>query len=275
VKLLVPDPVGVPEIAPVLDVSASPVGKVPEMIDQVYGVAPPVAARVALYVTFCVPLGNEVVVMEGCVIEGAALTVKLSAFVAASELASVTCIVKLLTPLPVGLPEIAPVLGVSASPVGKAPETIDQVYGVAPPVAASVALYAEFCVPLANEVVVIEGGFGVFTLFTVKVAEKLVVFPKVSLAVTISVCGPFASLVVSQLNVYGLVVVLAKRVPSLIKSTADMLALSITEADTVTFVPDTVLPRSGLVKRAVKVGGSGLTYPIPLREVAAQIGVLS
>ena len=129
--------------------------------------------------------------------------------------------------------------------------------------------------PLGNEVVVIEGGFGVFTLFTVKVAEKLVVFPTVSLAVTISVCGPLASLVVSQLNVYGLKVVLAKSVPSLNKSTPDMVALSTTEVDTVTFVPETVLPRSGPVMRAVKVGGSGFTYPIPLREVAAQIGVLS
>ena len=55
--------------------------------------------------------------------------------------------------------------------------------------------------PLGKEVVVIEGGFGVFTLLTVKAAEKLVVFPAVSLAVIISVWGPFESLVVSQLNV--------------------------------------------------------------------------
>ena len=54
-----------------------------------------------------------------------------------------------------------------------------------------------------------------------------------------------------------------------------MLALSNTEADTVTLDPDTVLPRLGLVMRVVKVGGSGFVYPIPLREVAAQIGVLS
>jgi hypothetical protein len=48
VKLLVPDPVGVPEIAPLLAVSMSPAGKDPEAIDQVYGVVPPVAASVAL-----------------------------------------------------------------------------------------------------------------------------------------------------------------------------------------------------------------------------------
>ena len=73
------------------------------------------------------PLGNEVVVMEGGVIEGAALMVRLSALVAVSELASVTCKLKLLVPDPVGVPEIAPVLGASASPAGKVPVTMDQV----------------------------------------------------------------------------------------------------------------------------------------------------
>src|ERR1700693_845519 len=35
VKLLVPDPVGVPEIVPVLGASVNPAGKVPERMDQV------------------------------------------------------------------------------------------------------------------------------------------------------------------------------------------------------------------------------------------------
>ncbi len=48
VKLLVPNAVGVPEITPVLDASKRPVGRVPEAIDQVYGVVPPVATSVAL-----------------------------------------------------------------------------------------------------------------------------------------------------------------------------------------------------------------------------------
>jgi hypothetical protein len=84
-----------------------------------------------------VPLGKELVVI---VIEGDALTVRLNDFVAVNELASVTRTVKLLAPVPVGVPEIAPVLDPSPSPPGKAPETIDQVYGVVPPVAATVAL---------------------------------------------------------------------------------------------------------------------------------------
>ena len=83
------------------------------------------------------PLGKELVVI---VIEGDALTVRLNGFVAVNELASVICMVKLLVPVPVGVPEIAPVLDPSPSPAGKDPEAIDQVYGVVPPVAASVSL---------------------------------------------------------------------------------------------------------------------------------------
>ena len=74
---------------------------------------PPEAASVALYAIFCVPLANEVVV-----IEGVAPTVRLSALVAASEWASVTCTVKLAVPVVVGVPEIVPVLGASVSPAG-------------------------------------------------------------------------------------------------------------------------------------------------------------
>jgi hypothetical protein len=69
-----------------------------------------------------------------------ALTVRLNDFVAVNELASVTRTTKLLVPVPVGVPEIAPVLDPSPTPAGKVPETMDQVYGVVPPVAASVAL---------------------------------------------------------------------------------------------------------------------------------------
>src|ERR1700694_4943051 len=68
------------------------------------------------------------------------LIVRFNALLAVNELVSVTRTVKLLVPVPVGVPEIAPVLDPSASPAGKAPEPMDQVYGVAPPVDASVAL---------------------------------------------------------------------------------------------------------------------------------------
>ena len=77
-------------------------------------------------------------------IEGAgiavAVTAILSDFVAAMELASVTRTVKLLVPVPVGVPEIIPVPGASVSPAGRVPDAMDQVYGGVPPVAASVVL---------------------------------------------------------------------------------------------------------------------------------------
>src|SRR5690242_10091538 len=52
---------------------------------------------------------------------------------------------------------MTPVLGASDKPAGSVPVAIDQVYGVVPPVAASVAVYAVFCVALGSEVVVMVG----------------------------------------------------------------------------------------------------------------------
>jgi len=45
VKLKVPLAVGVPEIRPVLAVRLRPAGRLPEVIDHVYGIVPPVARR--------------------------------------------------------------------------------------------------------------------------------------------------------------------------------------------------------------------------------------
>ena len=70
------------------------------------------------------PPGKEVVVIEGGGVEA---TVKLRTFCAERELASVTCTVKLLVPVTVGVPEITPVAEASDKPVGKAPVTTDQV----------------------------------------------------------------------------------------------------------------------------------------------------
>lgn len=70
VKMLVPVPVGVPEIAPEEE-SDNPAGRLPEVIDQLYGAVPPVAVNVALYAVPCVALGNEVVVVTEVAEEGA------------------------------------------------------------------------------------------------------------------------------------------------------------------------------------------------------------
>ena len=44
-----PEAVGVPEIAPLEGFSVNPAGSVPELMDQVYGAAPPLALSVATY----------------------------------------------------------------------------------------------------------------------------------------------------------------------------------------------------------------------------------
>ena len=71
---------------------------------------------------FCVPFSNDVVVIEGEV-----AMVMLSVFVATCELASVTCTVKELVPVPVGVPEIMPVLDANVNPAGKLPTVMDHV----------------------------------------------------------------------------------------------------------------------------------------------------
>jgi hypothetical protein len=72
-----------------------------------------------------VPPDNDAVAIEGD--EAGTLTVMLSDFVAVSELASVTLTVKALVPVPVGVPEITPVVEASASPTGNVPDVTDQV----------------------------------------------------------------------------------------------------------------------------------------------------
>ena len=57
VKLLDPDPVGVPEITPVVAFKLRPPGRVPETTDQPIGVAP-VAVRVTEYAVPVLPLNN-------------------------------------------------------------------------------------------------------------------------------------------------------------------------------------------------------------------------
>jgi hypothetical protein len=55
--------VGVPLITPVLLLRPNPGGKLPDMMDQLYGVVPPVACRVRLYPAPTVPETNGLVVV--------------------------------------------------------------------------------------------------------------------------------------------------------------------------------------------------------------------
>ena len=134
----VPAVVGVPLIWPAL-LSVNPAGNEPEEIAQLYGVVPPLAANVAVYAVPTVPPVSEEVVT--CTDAPAAVTTMLKFAVAlcAGELASVTFTVNDAVPDDVGVPLICPAL-LSVSPAGKVPEEIDQLYGVVPPLAASVAL---------------------------------------------------------------------------------------------------------------------------------------
>jgi hypothetical protein len=80
------------------------------------------------YVDCATPLGSELVTT----LRGAAVMVMLRAAVAVAPVgcsASVTFTVKLIGPvtLPVGVPEIAPVLEFNDSPAGKLPALIDHV----------------------------------------------------------------------------------------------------------------------------------------------------
>ena len=56
----------------------------------------------------------------------------------AGDSESVTCTVKFAVPVPVGVPLMTPVEALIARPAGSVPTVIDQVSGVAPPVAVSV-----------------------------------------------------------------------------------------------------------------------------------------
>jgi len=90
-------------------------------------------------------------------------------------LESLTLTVNEEEPAVVGVPLIWPEL-LSVRPAGREPELSDQLYGVVPPLAASVAEYGVPCVLPANEVVVIDKGVVALDL-TVKFAELLVILP--------------------------------------------------------------------------------------------------
>ena len=101
--------------------------------------------------------------------------VKLALAVCAGLEESVTSMVNESDPTALGVPLIWPEL-FSARPAGKLPELSDQLYGVVPPLAASVAEYGVPSVVLANEVVVIDKGVVALDL-TVKSAELLKILP--------------------------------------------------------------------------------------------------
>jgi hypothetical protein len=94
--------------------------------------------------------------------------------------ASVTLIVNAEVPTVVGVPAITPVLAVSDNPAGNVPLEMLHVYGVTPPVAASVVEYATFKVP-----------FGKFVVMIVSVDAALIVMLRFAVAVLLSASVTF------------------------------------------------------------------------------------
>ncbi len=137
----VPVAVGVPEMVALgeAEFSARPAGiaePVPRL--HVYGRTPPVAVSWVLYAELSVAPGSGLVVVIFRPLD-AVLIVMLRACVdvCAGDSASVAWTVKDEVALVVGVPEITPALE-SANPAGSVPLATLHVYGVTPPVAASV-----------------------------------------------------------------------------------------------------------------------------------------
>ncbi len=149
--------------------SIRPGGSDPAVTDHVYGMVPPAAWSVALYAVPLMPLGRELVVTDS----GAGATVSVNDCVAVVGVVaeSLADTVMLNDPATEGVPLITPVLAFKVSPVGSDPLAIDQTYGVMPPVARNVALYALPAVALGSDVVVMTRGTGA----TVSVNARLAV----------------------------------------------------------------------------------------------------
>jgi len=125
VRLLVPAAVGVPEMIPVDAAKLSPAGRLPELIDQVYGDVPPFACSTVEYCELTVPEGRlEVPIARPA---GAMAIDNVTDLVCAGLSESATEAVKLAVPLAVGVPEIRPVDVFRLRPAGILPETKDQV----------------------------------------------------------------------------------------------------------------------------------------------------
>jgi hypothetical protein len=152
-KEKVPDAVGVPLIWPEL-LSVNPPGKVPELTVQLYGLLPPFAASVAVYPLPTSPPARDVVVILSVVGTAATTMLRFAVALSRGELESVTFTTKEKVPDAVGVPLIWPEL-LSVNPPGKAPELTVQLYGLLPPLAASVAVYPLPTPPPARDVVVI------------------------------------------------------------------------------------------------------------------------
>lgn len=84
----------------------------------------------------------DTTVTSGAAASGCTSIVKSAVSMLGTAAESATCTVNVKSPTVVASPEISPLPASSASPSGSEPAMIDQVYGLMPPVAASVCEYA-------------------------------------------------------------------------------------------------------------------------------------
>ena len=113
---------------------------------------PPVAASCCEYATFTVAVGSDVVVILTGITAASTVSVRLAVCVCGGTLESVT--LKLSAAFDtacVGVPVMAPVAAFNASPAGSVPLASVHEYGVAPPVAVSMAVYAVPTCPFGSE----------------------------------------------------------------------------------------------------------------------------
>lgn len=133
---LTADPLTVPEMTPVPELSVSPAGRIPVVTVQLRLAVPPETARVWEYVVWVwVAAGSGDVVK----MTGAAFTVRVRTCVSEAPLTSVALTVKVdVAAVPLSGPVRTPVVALRVRPFGRVPDETLQVMAPVPPVTARV-----------------------------------------------------------------------------------------------------------------------------------------
>src|ERR1035437_5012985 len=159
-------PAGVPLTIPVAEFNVKPVGSVPEVNCQTYGVVPPFAVSENVQSRPVKQLTGKgfAAVSRVAMVSGRGFV-----SLCIGVLASVTWNVGVAVPAVVGVPLITPVEGFNVKPVGKFPDNC-QVVAPVPPVEVSVCEYGTPTIPSLSAVVVIFSGGIWDTIVTIAVA---------------------------------------------------------------------------------------------------------
>src|SRR5450432_3525753 len=182
VKVKVPGPVGIPERTPALE-SVSPLGRVPIVTVKVYGLLPPLAVMVWLYAAVVVPSGSAC----GFIVIVGQVMVIVYDRVPLQPLLAVALTVKVKLPLADGVPERTPAVD-RLSPPGRVPLDTVKVYGLLPPLAVMVWLYAAVVVPSGSAC----GFIVIVGQVMVIVYDRVPLQPLLAVALTVKVKLPLA-----------------------------------------------------------------------------------